>query len=216
MFNLFFKKQRQIELLIYRYLDNFRLAQKFFAEALDTYIREFVSGNFDFLTVQTHKFESKADDIREEINELMYGKALIPESREDIMELLELIDSIPRLFEHLLHMIQAQKLVIPAFLVPEINELIRTSLESCELMTKQVEVLFNKSGSIRALISRIDQNESHCDHIEHHLVAKVFDSDIDPFQKLQLKEMVLYMGEISDQADRVSKRVNIVSLKRLV
>jgi len=47
-------------------------------------------------------------------------------------------------------------------------------------------------------------------------MTKIFDSDIDPFQKLQLKELAIIMGEISDQADRVSKRVHIISLKRRV
>ena len=216
MLSFFFKKQRQIEALIYRYLDSLRMTQKFFAEALTTCIKESVSGNFDFLTIQTHKFESKADDLRDEINELMYGKALIPESREDIMVLLELIETIPRLFERLLHMIQAQKLTIPNFILPDVDGLIQASLESCDLMMTQVETLFRKGGSTRDLKYRIDQDESRCDHIEHSIITKIFSADIDPFQKLQLKEMVSYMGEISDQADRVSKRVNIISLKRLV
>lgn len=49
--------------------------------------------------MQTHKFESKADDIREEIEALMLGKALIPESRRDIIGLLESINDIPRIID---------------------------------------------------------------------------------------------------------------------
>jgi uncharacterized protein Yka (UPF0111/DUF47 family) len=66
------------------------------------------------------------------------------------------------------------------------------------------------------LVSTIDHKESHCDHIERRIVTKVFDSDIDPFKKLQLKEFIIYMGEISDQTHRVSKRINITSMKRRV
>jgi uncharacterized protein Yka (UPF0111/DUF47 family) len=73
-----------------------------------------------------------------------------------------------------------------------------------------------KREGVRALLSAIDQNESHCDHIERRIIIKIFDSDLDPFQKLQLKEMIVYMGEISDQADRVSKLVNIMTIKRRV
>lgn len=164
----------------------------------------------------THKYESKADDLREEINLLMYSKALIPESREDIMRLLEAIDEIPRYIELILHMIQTQKLVSPDFIILDIKELIRLSLESCDLMVKQIDALLKKREGVRALLSAIDQNESHCDHIERRIIIKIFDSDLDPFQKLQLKEMIVYMGEISDQADRVSKRVNIMTMKRRV
>ncbi|MCJ7775597.1 MAG: DUF47 family protein, partial [Desulfobulbaceae bacterium] len=108
MLKFFFKKQRQIESLLYDYLDNLKMTERHFSEALNTCLKKGVCSDFDFLTKQTHKFESKADDIREEIKALMYGKALIPESRGDIMGLLESIDEIPRILELILYMIKTQ------------------------------------------------------------------------------------------------------------
>jgi predicted phosphate transport protein (TIGR00153 family) len=160
--------------------------------------------------------ESKADDIRYEIETMMYAKALIPESRGDILGLLEAIDQIPGLFELILNMIQTQRLSIPDFLVVDFKELIRVSLECCDLLIKEVGTLFRKSEDIRSLVSTIDNNESYCDHIERGIITKIFDSDIDPFLKIQLKEMIIQIGEISDQADRVSRRIYIVSIKRRV
>ncbi len=216
MFGFLFKKQREVESLIYKYLDNLEITKKRFAEAMNTCLDEGLCDRFEFLIDQTHKFESKADDIREEIKTLMYGKALIPESRGDIMGLLESIDEIPRLFELVLYMIKTQKLVLPTFIVPDIKELVQVSVESCDFMLKEIQALFEKSEGIRVLVSKIDHNESHCDHIERRIVTKIFDSDVDPFQKLQLKELIVNMGEIADQVDRVSKRVNILSMKRRV
>jgi predicted phosphate transport protein (TIGR00153 family) len=216
MLELFFKKQRQIESLIFAYLDQLRMSQKHFYDGLTICIERGARGDFDFQTDMTHKFESKADDTREEIKELMYGKALLPESRGDIMELLEAMDMVPRLFELVLYMIKTQNLDIPDFIVSDVKELLDVSLESCDLMAKQVETLFKRRKGIRALVSTIDYNESHCDHIERRIITKIFQSDIDPFQKLQLKEMVVSLGEISDQADRISKLVNIINIKRRV
>jgi predicted phosphate transport protein (TIGR00153 family) len=132
------------------------------------------------------------------------------------MTLLETIDEIPRYIELILYMIQTEKLVAPDFLILDIKELIQFSVESCDLMIRQIDLMLKKQEGIRALLSTIDHNESHCDHIERRIITKIFDSDLDPFQKLQLKEMVLYLGEVSDQADRVSKRVNIMAMKRRV
>ena len=216
MLKFLFKKQLQIESLIYSYLESLKMVVQNFSEALNFCIENGTGGDFYFLTEQTHKFESKADDIREEIKTLMYSKALIPESRGDIMGLLESIDAIPRVLELILHMIETQKLAIPDFIVPDIRELIKVSLDSCDLMFKQASALFKRSGGVRPLVAKIDHNESHCDHIERRIITKIFDSDVDPFQKLQLKEMIINMGEISDQADRVSKRINIISMKRRV
>lgn len=172
--------------------------------------------DFSFLISQTHKYESRADDIRDEINELMYSRALIPELREDIMSLLERVDEIPRTMELILNIMYTQKLTIPDFLALEAKEIIRISIESCDLMGRQIEVMFRKKEGVRSLMSTIDQNETHCDHIEQRMIIRLFESDLDPFLKLQLKELIIAMGEISDQADRVSKRVNILTMKRRV
>ena len=88
MLNFLFKKELQLEKLIYSYLENLGVIQNHFVKAMDTYLKGGVSDDFCFLMDQTHKHESRADDLRDEINELMYSRALIPESREDIMDLL--------------------------------------------------------------------------------------------------------------------------------
>jgi uncharacterized protein len=216
MFNFLFKKEQQLESLISQYLENLSRTQEHFVKAMDTCLDEGLCGEFAFLIEQTHKFESKADEIRDEINYLMYSRALIPESREDIMSLIEQVEVIPRIFELILHLIRTQKLKIPDIIMLDVKDLIRISVESCELMIKQIDLMLKNRQGIRALMSTIDHNESHCDHIERSLMLKVFEADMDLVHKLQLKELIIAMGEVSDQADRVSKRVNILTLKRRV
>ena len=216
MLNFLFKKERELEALIYSYLENLGKIQNHFGKAMKICLKDGICDDFYFLMDQAHKYESRADDLRDEVNELMYSRALIPESREDIMALIERVDEIPRSFEQILNMIRTQKLTFPEFLILDIHELIRVSLESCDMMAKQIDVFVKKKEGVRALMSTIDQNESHCDHIERRIITKLFDSDLEPFLKLQLKEMVIVMGEISDQTDRVSKRVNIMTMKRRV
>ena len=216
MLSMFFKKERQLESLIYNYLENLEMIQNHFVKAMNLCLKEGVSDDFCFLMDQTHRFESRADDLRDEINELMYRRALIPESREDIMALLEKVDEIPRSFEQILNMIRTQRITFPEFLILDVQELIRVSMESCDLMAKQIDVWIKKKEGVRALMSTIDHNESHCDHIERRSIVKIFETDIEPFLKLQLKEMIIVLGEISDQADRVSKRINIMTMKRRV
>jgi predicted phosphate transport protein (TIGR00153 family) len=216
MLKFLFKKEQQVQELIFKYLDNFKMTQEHFEKAVNCYLEFGLGENYDFLITQTHKFESRADDIRHEIIEMMYSKVLIPESRGDILRLLESIDLIPNHFEALLFMTQGQKLKVPDFLTPDIRELLRVSLECCDLVIKQVEALFQKTEDIKALVYTIDGHESRCDHIEREIVSKIFDSELDPFQKMQLKELVGQMGQISDQADIVSRSTYIFSIKRRV
>ncbi len=216
MLNFLFKKETTIETLILKYLETFRLVQENFSRAFNECLEMPQCENFEFLIKQTHKFESKADDIMAEINELMYGKALIPDSRGDIRGLMDAVDRIPHKFELVLYTFQTQKIEIPKFLVNDIQELANISFECCDLVVKQVTNLLGKGDGIRALMSVIDTHESHCDHLERGILTKIFDSDIDPFLKLQIKDLVIQIGDISNQADRVSKRINIVRMKRRV
>ena len=207
MLNFLFKKERELESLIYSYLENLGKIQNHFGKAMKICLKDGICDDFYFLIDQAHKYE---------VNELMYSRALIPESREDIMALIERVDEIPRSFEQILNMIRTQKLSFPEFLILDIQELIRVSLESCDLMVKQIDVMIKKKVGVRSLMSTIDQNESHCDHIERRIITRLFESELEPYIKLELKEMVIVLGEISDQTERVSKRVNIMTMKRQV
>ncbi len=178
MFKFLFKKEQKVQELISKYLDNLKSTQEHFEMAMDCYFEFGLGENCDFLIKQTHKFESRADDIRNEIIEMMYSKVLIPESRGDIFRLLESIDLILTHFETVLFMIQGQRLKIPDFITPDLRELIEVSLECCDLVIRQVEAYFKKTEDIKAL--------------------------------------VVQMGEISDQADRVSRSVYIINIKRRV
>ena len=217
MLRKFFKKQYQVQVLIMEYLEALKMTQENFALALEACLTDDQAcGDFDFLSDETHRFESQADDVREQIKTLMYDKILLPESRGDIMRLLDGMDHVPRYMEIILHMIKTQMLVIPGFLVADIRELVSASLEACGLMSLQVEDLFKRKGRIKELVSIIDKKESQCDKIERRLISAIFESDLDGFQKLQLKELVIYLGEISDHVDVLSKQINIMNLKRRV
>lgn len=217
MFKSFFKKEHKIEKLIYGYLENLRLSQESFLNALNAcFLGGATCEDFDFFIGQTHKYESKADDIREEINNIMYGKVLIPDARGDIMELLTCIDEIPRIYEHVLYMIKDQQIELPDMFLVDVKDLIRISVECCDLLIQQTTALFKKKGGIRSYLNKIDINESHCDHAERRIIAKIFESNLNPFDKLQLKDLIQLMGGISDQADSCSRLINIISMKRRV
>ncbi len=68
MFNFLFKKEQRIQKLIFEYMDTVKLCQDSFLKGLHAcFLNGSVCENFDFFIKQTHKFESKADDINDEM-----------------------------------------------------------------------------------------------------------------------------------------------------
>lgn len=217
MFKFLFRKENRLNELIFQYLETLQATRENFADAMKNCVGKERCDRFDFLIERTHKYESKADDIQNEINDLMYGKALIPESRADVMGLIEMVETIPRVYVRMLYMIQTQRIEVPEALALDVEELVRISLECCDLLIRQIKALLEKQQGIRSLMNTIDQNESHCDYIQRRIITKIFDDpDIEPFDKMQLKDVVRRLGEISDRTLWVARRVNVLSMTRRV
>jgi predicted phosphate transport protein (TIGR00153 family) len=216
MFKMFFKKEQQVQEALDEYLEVLRSAQDNFEKAMQVYFDRGLCEDFNFAIEQTHKWESKADDIRYAVESLMYEKALIPESRGDMLGLLEAIDDLPGLFDRCLYMLETQRIALPASLQSDFQEMISRSTSAGLALLDQVKSLLAGSNDVRDKIKLIDENESHVDHIERRILRAIFDSDMEPFNKLLVKEYVIQLGEISDLVEKVSRRVYILSVKRRV
>ncbi len=212
-----FKASSRIESFLFQYLSHLESSQNSFYKGMKEWMSEdFKPENLKFHAGQTHKYESKADDIRDEINDMMYGKVLIPESRGDIMVLIAKLDNVIHVFERIFSNIQIQRLSVPDFLREDFSNLLDSSLDSCEHLLAQVKKFFKGEAGIREELSLIDYNESKCDLLKRQILKKLFDSDLDPFLKLQHKDLVREIGHISDMSEHIARRVNIISMKRRV
>ena len=216
MWKILFKKEYKLQSLIYKYLELLIMAKENFYKALHTFHCNPGAEEFEFYLEETHKNESRADDVRDEIKDMMYRQALIPESREDLLVLIDSLDEIPGFMEDVLYTIRIQKLCLPELIKDDFYEFVNYTLECISLVIRQVEALFRKTEDIGKLAKMIDQNESHCDHIGRRILTVIFASQLDPFVKLQLKDLILRVGSISDQADRVSRKICILEIKRRV
>ena len=63
MLKFLFKKELQLENLIYGYLENHGIIQNHFVKAMNVCLKVGVSEDFCFLIDQADKFESRADDL---------------------------------------------------------------------------------------------------------------------------------------------------------
>ncbi len=179
-----------------------------FANGCDTRLRTF----FD----DTHSQESKADDIRVEIDTMLYEKTLLPESRREILILLERADNIPNRAESVLNQIETQQLVMPAFLQDGVRELVRVSLEAYDLVMDTAQRTLGTNRGIIERIEQVDHKESVCDKIEQNLIRELFRSPLDKADKILIRDIVLQVGDISDFCENVADFLKILHIKRQV
>jgi len=216
VFDFFLRKQRLIENYVFDYLEQWGKCLEDFKSAMDVYLTEGLGEKFDYYVEHTHKMESRADDLRKKIEWEMYSKALLPESRGDILGLLETMDKIPNKAESILYQIQLQRLRWPEELTPSLRRIVDLTCEAIQLVYEAAKALISQEGDIHRLADGIDDKESECDHAERDIIARIFAMDIDTAEKALLKELIIELGTLTDRAENVSDRLTLLSVKRRV
>ena len=165
---------------------------------------------------EVHKSESKADDIRREIEVVMYSKALFPESRGDILGLLETMDKVPNQAESAIRMIWNQHVTIPEKYHPQILQLVDVCSRTVDAMVDAAEKLFSDFTNAAVAVGKIDELESEADKIEAGLIEEVFSEPVDGIATIVFRDLIKQIAHISDRAENVGDKIRIIVAKRTI
>lgn len=213
---LFSKKRDKLYRMVERYFLKIEEFIGNFKKTMDVYFERGLSREFDQCIEKTHISESCADDIRREIEFKLYEKSLIPESRGDILGLLENADRIPDKAQSVLYQIQTQFLKIPGALKEDFIKLIDINLDAFKDVLKTIRGLFENIKEVREIVGEIDKKESLSDRLEREIIRRIFSSEVGTAERILLKELVIEIGNISDLSQNVGDRINIIAIKKLV
>jgi predicted phosphate transport protein (TIGR00153 family) len=213
---LFVNKQKQIEKQIKSYNEQISVCMDVFREAMKGYCESPEREKFRESTRHVHRAEGRADDIRREIQVLMYSKALFPESRGDILGLLEAMDKVPNHTESTVQMILDQHIAIPKDFCPLVMQIVDTTCRCVSEMIDAVESLFTNYMNATVIVGKIDELESEVDHVEADCIDRIFSSSLDGIEKILLRDLVKHMAGISDRAENVGDRLRIICAKRSI
>ena len=210
----FVSKQRKVESLLDDYREKvltcLELFEKSFREYFDTNDREVLKRNFS----DVHKAESAADDIRREIEVMMYSKALFPESRGDILGLLEAMDRIPNQAESVIGMLYNQHICIPSEYKDQLFGLIGICRRCVEVLVDGTAKLFSDFTNATVAVGKVDELESEADYMEEAIIEHIFAGAMDGFNKILLRDIVRQIAAISDRAENTGDRIRLIVAKR--
>ncbi|MFH1724995.1 MAG: DUF47 family protein [Elusimicrobiota bacterium] len=214
---IFFKMEEKVHKMIFEYLDTVDACMRSFHETMTPCME---SGREKTLPdyAKTHKLESKADDLRRDIALTLFGRALLPESRYDILNILDSIDRVPNAAETVLAAMQTERIYIPEKFKPEFRELIEINIEAASLLRKSAEAIFTNPKQVLYLEKEVDIRESASDRLERKLVSEIFDESfvLDKADKLLLKNTVFHIGAIADRAENAADHLGIIAIKRRI
>jgi len=175
--SILFNKTKALEKKIDDYLDLvikgaflFRLGVKYY-----------MNGELDELENRINSInecESDADKLRRDIESNLYTETLIPESRGDVLGLLEACDRVLNMTAESLNQFYTE---LPYFL-PEVKEhyisLSEVTMGAVDEMVSAVRAYFKDVTNIRDYIRKVQLSESESDKIARKIKHTVFRTDI--------------------------------------
>ena len=214
---VFWRKGHVLGAMIDEYMAKATECMDSFQSAFNAYSKEPLSAAFDGWVEKAHIAESSCDDLRRRIDADMYENALLPESRGDILTLLDSLDRVPNKAESILFQLQSELLRVPDELMGKFIQLVNLNRDAFDALADAVSLLFSDSSKVRERTDAIDKLESASDILEREILRSLFaKEDLAPDQKILLKDIVAGIGQISDRCEFAADRVTMITIKRLV
>jgi predicted phosphate transport protein (TIGR00153 family) len=208
------KKKIGIEKEIDEFLDQVSEAGLMCKNGMDAYLK----GNqeaFAQCLASIRETEHKGDALRRSIEQDLYKKTLIPESRGDVMELLEDMDALLDRFTGLIWQFEIEHPDICVEFHEDFKELLHHSVESVEAVVRSCRSFFKDIHSVADHIHKVIFWEKESDKVTTRLQRGIFGRpNLRLSHKMHLRFFAKQVDRIADEAEDVADRLNIYVIKR--
>ena len=211
---LFFKKQARIEAGFENFLGCLERSLAAFVTGMLSYLEHGLGSSFEKSVEMAHRAESEADDQRVELERTLFSKELLPDSRGDLLLLLEVADKIANRTEDVMFSIAIRQIETPPALAEDIKVLVEWVEQcGCAALTA-IRMLFKDPRGVREIVEEVDRMESECDRKGHMIVRRIYSMEVDLAQKLLLDRLVGEISNIADAAEATASRLDIIAIRR--
>ncbi|NSW89254.1 MAG: DUF47 family protein [Firmicutes bacterium] len=144
------------------------------------------------LAARISALESKADDERHSIIKTLLGGALLPESRGEILKLIELTDEVANKSEELITQICLENITFYDEMKTCIIDINNKTREQFLLLRNIINTLFTGYDILEnyKIIQKTELIESEVDKLEESLIKELYSMDINLVEMNQLRNII--------------------------
>jgi len=213
MTTLLSKKSQHLENQIENFLDTISEASIVFKKGVSDYMN---NNQTDFIQriTDASALEAKADEIRRNVERELYTNMLIPESRGDVLAILENTDDIIDEIKKSLVEFSVERPDIPAKFHPQFISLADAGSEAVDALIKGIRTFFRDYRRVNNYLHKVHFYEKEADRIAANLKREIFSDNIDLSRKMHLRFFTIHVEKISDLSESVADRLAIFTIKR--
>lgn len=165
---------------------------------------------------QIFAIETRGDEVRRSIATEMYAQMLMPDTRGDVLNLLEELDNV---LDDSTHLIAAIAIERPELDIPEtfrsmFSELTTAVVKAAQCMVQAARAYFKAPHAVRDHVHKISFHEMESTKITVRLGKEIYKSDISLERKRLLVDLAVRIRELASHANDVGDRTAIFAVKR--
>ncbi len=211
--SLFFKSTSKIEAQIEEYFDLVVKGGLVFRQGIKCYLDGQMETFEGYLT-ELRTIEEKADDLRRGIEVRLYTRTLIPESRGDVLGLLESCDKVLNITTETLLEFSVEIPRIDAALRQEFLDIAEMSIKCLEHTVSGIRAYFKNIDAVRDHVNKVQFYKRETNKIAENIKRTVFRDDRDLSLKIHIRYFTFHIERIAEESEDVCDRLSIAAIKR--
>ncbi|MCX7750747.1 MAG: DUF47 family protein [Candidatus Bipolaricaulota bacterium] len=159
------------------------------------------------LAVLTHRAESRADDLRRELERELVRGAYLAGTRRTLLDIVEGTDQVANAAEAAVDFLALQRVSLPPLLHPLVRDALDTVRSQVVDVREAVEGLLRGDPGVVARAEEVDRKESRVDDLYRRAVSRLFAIDLPLAEKILVREFLEKLAAVSDRAEDVGDLV---------
>lgn len=211
---MFLKSTKKLETQIDEYLDLVIKGGLIFKLGIKCYLDHQIDTFENYLS-ELRKIEGKADDLRRNIEIKLYTRTLIPESRGDVLGLMESCDKALNITTETLLEFSVEIPNIFPELKNDFIDISETSIACLENTVSGIRSYFKNIDAVRDFIIKVQFYRNETNKIAEKIKRSIFRTEHELSQKIHTRYFTFHIEKIAEQSEDVCDRLSIAMIKRL-
>jgi len=167
------------------------------------------------------ELEEKADEIKNQLRAHLPKSLLLPVDRRDLLEVLDLQDSIADSAQDIAGLLMERPMEVPEELKEPLIALTRRCVDACAQSSKIINELDElvatgfrgpESDRVSAMVDELNQIESDTDEMGMAITHQLFalEDRMKPVSVFFWYQLIQWIGDLADYAEKVGNRLRLL------
>lgn len=214
---LFTRTTKNVIIRIDEFFDNIDLGVLVFREGLKAYLDKDMDA-FERHLKKVDALENRADKLQREIENEMITHSILPQHREEVVKLIDVLDEIIDSAKSSLNEIGIERPDIPDSLYKNFITLAESSANTAAELVPAARAYFRTPYTVRETLLKVYYYETETDRIGMGIRKVIFQEmpELDLARKNHLRYIISHIENISDLAQKAADMLSGMAIKILI